>query len=550
MLASVLAQAQTAPIPRLVQKDGRYALFVDNAPFLVLSAEDLMLGVESSWGPRATVWRAMDFMHVNTVEIAVYWNDFEPEPGVYNYAGIDRLLAEARQHHVRLAPLWFGTYKNGSQHYTPDWMKRDPARYTHALNRSGEAVDSPSPLCAPMLQADKRAFAALMRHIKQVDPQRTVIMVQVENETGDWQSVRDFSPAAQRAFEARVPAEVLKAKPPLTPAPANWPAAYGPNADEYFNAWSIARFVGQVAAAGKAAYPLPMYANCAVRDPLHPGPANTYESGGPTDNVIDIWKAVAPSLDFEGPDDYQQSTDAYVRLLDLYHRPDNALFLPETGSPVADHLFFSALGLQAIGVSAASNSVQSYLLGAENATTDKWVGTRLTEGFVMPWAMNYRLIGPMQREIARLNFEGRLKAVAEEPGKVTQVLPFKSWDALVSFGTSHGRPPVGNPALNGRALVAQLDENTFLVTGYFCHVDFRPAAEADRASGHAVVGAGQNPSAMIDGRWLHRQFVRIQEGVYENGNFKLIRNWNGSEIDWGMDFKDLPVVLRVSLATY
>ncbi len=39
-----------------------------------------------------------------------------------------------------------------------------------------------------------------MRHIRDIDPQHTVIMVQVENETGSYQSPRDFSPAAQRLF--------------------------------------------------------------------------------------------------------------------------------------------------------------------------------------------------------------------------------------------------------------------------------------------------------------------------------------------------------------
>jgi hypothetical protein len=558
MLIAAPVQAQSYvkgdehPLPRLVQKDGRFALLVDNEPFLMLSAEDLMLGVESTWPPRATVWQAMDFMHVNTVEIAVYWNDFEPRPGEYNYEGIDRLLTEARQHHVRLVPLWFGTYKNGSQHYTPDWMKLEPDRYTHALNRNGEAVDSPSPFCSATLEADEHAFAALMRHLKEVDSQRTVIMVQVENETGDWGSVRDFSPAAQKFFDAPVPPEVLKAMPPKTNSPSpTWSAAYGPDADEYFNAWSVARYVGQVAAAGKAVYPLPMDANAAVRDPLHPGPANTYESGGPTDNVLNIWKAAAPAIDVLGPDDYDNDPAGYVKLLELYHRSDNPLFLPETSGPCADRFFFTALGLQAIGVSAASDSTQSYLLGPQDATVDTWVGTKFTDGFVTSWAMNYRLIGPMQREIARLNFEGKLQAVAEEQGKVSQTLPFKSWDAVVSYGTYHGSPPTGNPKPTGRALVAQLDENTFLVAGYSCHVDFRPSGtDEQRKSGQIVIGAGQNPSALIDGKWRHRQFVRIEEGVYENGVFRLIRNWNGGEIDWGVSFHELPMVMRISLATY
>ena len=37
----------------------------------------------------------------------------------------------------------------------------------------------------------------------------------------------------------------------------------------------------------------------------------------------------------------------------------------------------------------------------------------------MPTAQNYRLIGPMMRDVARLNFEGKLQAVAEEEGILT-----------------------------------------------------------------------------------------------------------------------------------
>ena len=85
-----------------------------------------------------------------------------------------------------------------------------------------------------------------MQHLKETDPQRTVIMIQVENETGTWETVRDFSPAAQKAFEAPVPAEVLKEMPPITTAKSpTWQEAYGNNADEYFNAWSVASYVGR-----------------------------------------------------------------------------------------------------------------------------------------------------------------------------------------------------------------------------------------------------------------------------------------------------------------
>ena len=50
-----------------------------------------------------------------------------------------------------------------------------------------------------LLKADKRAFVALMAHLKKIDgDKRTVLMVQVENESGTYGLVRDFAPAAGR----------------------------------------------------------------------------------------------------------------------------------------------------------------------------------------------------------------------------------------------------------------------------------------------------------------------------------------------------------------
>jgi len=535
------------PLPRLVAKDGRFALLVDDAPYLVLAAQVRNSSAWPSVFPR--LWPTLEYLHVNTVEVPVYWNQFEPHPGQFDYTLIDMLLSEARKHNVRLVPLWFATWKNGSQHYMPDWMKLDPTRYAHAIDRSGQAVDSPSPFATSSLEEDKAAFAAFMRHLKEADPQRTVIMVQVENEPGNWNSVRDFSPAAQKAFEAPVPSEVLSAMNAKTASSPNWQQAFGPDADEYFNAWSVARYVGQVAAAGKAVYPLPLYANAALRDPLHPGPAGlpgapgSYESGGPTDNVLGIWKAAAPAIDILAPDNYQTDPASYLKVFDLYHRADNPLFVPETGRPYNARFFFTALGLQAIGFSPSGGNTEGEFKPDEVS--------KAREEFLNPWAMNYRLIGPMQREIARLNFEGKLQAVAEEQGKVTETLKFGSWDALVSYGTSGRGPAMGNPSPLGRALVAQLNDNQFLVTGFFCRVDFRPAGtEQQRKSQHIVEGTGQTPSALIDGKWQHRQFIGVEEGTFENGTFKFQRIWNGDETDWGLKFGEDPVALRVTLATY
>ena len=538
------AQVTEHPVPRLVENDGRYALLVDGAPFLMLGAQS---NNSSDWpATLPKVWPAIEYLHANTLETPIYWEQFEPKPGQFDYSQVDSVIAQAREHHVHLVLLWFGTWKNGSQHYMPEWMKLEPARYFHVTNKNGELVDSPSPFATESLEADKRAFAAFMLHIKNADPERTVLMVQVENETGTWGTLRDYSAAANKLFDGPVPAEVLKAMGQTPAAPgASWEQVFGPEAEVNFHAWAVAKYVGQVAAAGKAVYPLPLYVNAALRDPLKPGAPGTYESGGPTDNVLSIWKAEAPAIDVLAPDIYMSNTAAYLKVIDLYHRPDNALFIPETSGAVHEARFlFSALGLQAIGYSpfgldyTRNRPAQPGDPDAQNA-------------FLEPTAQNYQLIGPMMRDIARLNFEGRLQAAAEVEGEPAQILHFGNWDALVSYGSGGRGPAKGNPEPIGRALVAQLKDNQFLVTGYACRVDFRPAGtEQQRKSGKIVAGVGQTPSAQIDGKWQHRQFLRVEEGVYENGAFKFLRILNGDQTDWGLNFGSEPEVLRVSVAVY
>lgn len=514
------AQVRERPLPRLVQKDGRYALMVDEAPFLMLGAQ---ANNSSAWPDMLPkVWPAIEYLHANTLEIPIYWEQFEPRPGQFDYTAIDTILTQARAHRVALVLLWFGTWKNGSQHYMPEWMKLDPARYFHVIDKNGRPADSPSPFATASLEADIRAFTAFMRHLKAADPQRTVLMVQVENEPGTWGALRDYSPGAQKRFEAAVPADILKAmNKQASPPSASWQEVFGPEADVCFHAWSVASYVGKVAAAGKAVYPLPLYANAALRDPLKPGAPGSYESGGPTDNVLPIWKVAAPALDILAPDIYMNESAQYLKVLELYHRDDNPLFVPETsGSASVAPFFFSALGLQTIGFS-------PFGLDYMRAPAPQTGASRPPEEFLVPTAQNYRLIAPMMRDIARLNFEGRLQAVAEEKGQVTRTLQFGPWNAIVSYGASRNNRAVGNPEPTGRVLVAQLKDNQFLVAGFFCRIDFSPADPDKR-----------------------RQFLRVEEGTYENGVFKRMRILNGDQTDWGLNLGSETLVLRVSVATY
>ena len=140
------AQGKEHPIPRLVENDGRYALFVDGAPFLMLGAQS---NNSSDWpATLPKVWPAIEYLHANTLETPIYWEQFEPKPGQFDYSRVDTVLAQAREHHVHLVLLWFGTWKNGSQHYMPEWMKLEPERYSHVIEQERRAA-STRPLRSP-----------------------------------------------------------------------------------------------------------------------------------------------------------------------------------------------------------------------------------------------------------------------------------------------------------------------------------------------------------------------------------------------------------------
>jgi hypothetical protein len=517
------AQPGQNPLPRLESKDGRHALIVDGKPFLMLGAQ---CHNSSAWPAMLPgVWRTVESLHANTLEVPIYWEQVEPQPGKYDFSSVEVLLQQARQHKVRLVLLWFATWKNGSNHYMPPWMKSDAQKYPNIVGRNGQSVDSPSPHTGAAMEADARAFAAVMGYLKRADPQHTVVMVQVQNEPGAWGSVRDYSPTAQKQFEGPVPAEllrpeVLKALNRPVGSRGTWLEVFGDDADEYFHAWSVARYSQHVAAAGKAVNPLPLYVNAALRDPLSNPRPSSYESGGPTDNVISIWKAAAPAVDLLAPDIYLSGSERVLKVLDLYGRPDNPLFVPEIGAgPENARYLYSVLARGGIGFApfGVDNSEQG---PAEDAASD----ARLA-----PLAREYAAAGSMVRELARWGFEGRLRAAVEREDHADQTIDLGAWQMAVAFGASRGRNVQANAAPVGRVLVAQLGESEFVVMGTLARITFRPVGGK----------AGKD--------W---QYLKVEEGRYENGAFALSRIRNGDETDWGGPrFGAAPAVLRITLVT-
>jgi beta-galactosidase GanA len=507
--------------PRLVHENGRHALLVDGEPFLMLCAQ---VNNSSGWpAVLPKVWPAIERLHANTVQVPIAWEQIEPTQGKFDFSFLDTLLTQAREHRVRLILLWFGTWKNNGPNYAPEWLKLDNDRYPRVITKNGDRLGSLSPHAAATLEADRKAFTQLMRHLKQADPQHTVIMVQVQNEPGTYGSARDYSPMAQRVFESAVPAAARGA----SGKSGNWSQVFGKDADEFFHAWYIASFIEQVAKAGKAEYQLPLYVNVALRDPFKPGAPGSYSSGGATDNVLDLYKKAAPSIDLIVPDIYMPEYPKYMKVLDLYQRPDNALFVGETGNATAyARYFFAVLGHQGIGFSPFGMDYTGYSnfpLGAR----------KVDEETLEPFAMNYRLVAPMQRLLASLSLRGKVHGVSEDPAEPhQQTIALGRWQATVSYGRplfGNWDPPKGNPQPSGGALIAELAPNEFLVTGFHSRVDFELA---DKSRGEKI------------------QFARVEEGTYENGEWQFTRVWNGDQTDWGLNFTSVPQVLRVRLATY
>ncbi|KAL3467375.1 glycoside hydrolase superfamily [Aspergillus heterothallicus] len=354
--------SEITAIPHLRKTQGGKELVVNGRAFLMLAGE-LQNSSLTSGEYMDTAWQNLVNTHYNTVLGCVTWEMIEPVEGQFSFEELDKVILGARKHGLRLVLLWFGSFKNGISTYVPAWVKTNPKRFPRAkLRKAGGVLETGDVLSifydeAP--KADATAFAQLLRHIKEVDEKHsTVIMVQVENETGLLGDSRDASTEAEKRFSQPVPKDLIsflgddwtnlhvdlqsnlshfKAQP--NPR-GSWTEVFGkgPRTDELFMAYHYAQYLNRVASAGKAEYPIPMYTNVWQNyvgedgDNDFPiiagggGLPGDYPSGGGTSNVLDIWQKFAPSLDLIAPDVY---LNEYTSSCAKYRHRNQPLFIPE-----------------------------------------------------------------------------------------------------------------------------------------------------------------------------------------------------------------------------
>jgi beta-galactosidase GanA len=545
----VPARASAQDLPKLLEGHGRATLMVDGLAYFLLGAQ---VDNSSGWPDRLdAVWPAVQALRLNTLEVPIYWEQMEPKKGAFDFSVVDRILGQAREHHVRLVLLWFGTWKNGKMHYVPGWVKSDPVTYPRMLSKTGVPIDVLSPNSPANLDADRTAFTALMHHLKETDPHHTVIMMQVENESGSLGLVRDFSPMAQKIFDAPVPNDLLRA---LNRQPGTWSQVFGDDADETFAAWSVSRYINAVAAAGKRELPLPMYVNNWLKSPrafpITTVPGDDYPSGGPTINMFPVWKAMAPAIDLLAPDIYVPNSERYRSVMREFHQPGNPLLIPESlgfepfpgATGYARYLYF-ALGDGAIGFAN---------FGLDRLNVDQPLNQEMTAV-----VNGFALLGGFSQKLAALKFAGRLQTAVEEDGISQKELAFApdgtplelegaksapaapataAWRVIVSFPPSYDPPaaPVstasGTTGLHeGRAVVASLGPNEFLVAGIDCRVQFALPVHSN----------GKQP-----------QMLKVEEGRYDGTTWVPTRLWNGDETDYGLNFGGKGSLLRVTMGSY
>jgi hypothetical protein len=493
-------------------------LIVDGKPFLALASE-LGNNGATSVEYMKPAWPKIVDAKVNTVLAGVSWDQLEPQEGKFDFTVLDGIIRDARSHNLRLVLLWFASWKNGQSSYLPGWVKKDFERFPRVQIVGGTwpvfggeagqprapftgSIELLSPLSDASRDADARAFAAMMRHVKAVDGQQhTVVMIQVENEVGIQGDTRDRSAVANKAYEGPVPKELMdylqQHKDTLIPelrkvweaagfkTSGTWEEVFGKGrpAEEIFMAWNFARYVGRVVDAGKAEYPIPMFTNCPQSGfGRAPAPVRGGQSGGPMPDAMDVWRAGAPRIDIFGVDVYGFD---FVMMCARFTQSGNPLWIPETvgGLEGAARVLYAFGRHDAIGFSPMNGGIDR----------------RLAPDYDL--IAGYDLISQLTPLVLEHQGKGTMSAVLLEPKDPPKKIQLGNYTLDVAFirprAERRGDPPPEPPTLAGAIFIAT-GPDEYYVAGFGVSVAFSPNTPGPPLAGLDTVEEG----VFVNGRWV------------------------------------------------
>ena len=466
----------------------------------------------------------MKTLGLNTVLMPVYWELLEPVEDEMDFTLVDGAIDVARRQGLKIVPLWFGAWKNSMSCYAPGWFKQSPKRFPRAMTAEGKQMEIASCFSDDVLQADLKAFSALMRHIKERDPQRkVVIMMQIENEIGMLESARDHSPLAEKAYHQE-----------------RWAERYGTDeySDEKFMALSYARYVEHLAKAAREIHDMPLYVNAAMNSRgRRPG---EYPSAGPLAHLIDFWHEGAPSIDLLAPDIYDTGFKSWCAQYAMPLRPQDGQRTgngtPGIGGNIKNRLFIpesrccensSVRALYAFG--------EHQALGFSPFAIDQ-ASPEDTESVTKAYSLLRQVSHVKQTENTwglLFDQEDRERIICDEGVMMTCrhffTLP---WDPRATDGSTWPE---------GGAILIRLGKYDYLLAGSGVVVDFKTPTEKQQEEkkqlgedGFAEAGGNKSPTLNRHFNGKRLGLLSVDEvSISDDGTMQYLRRHNGDQTHQG-----------------
>ena len=529
-------------IPALKKVGNSTCLIVDGKPFVMRSGE-LHNSTASSleYMRENRVMERMAAMNLNAVIATISWEQFEPTEGTYDYTIIDGLLQDARKNNLKLMILWFGTFKNPMMTYAPTWVKHNPKRFPRAVDEQGKEMENLTLYDDAITRADAKAYCALLQHLKEVDQQHTVVMLQVENEPGIRGTKRDFSAAAEKAWKADVPQQLIdylkKNKATLKPdlkkawesngskTKGSWEEVFGKSltaddgtnpilnlTEHLFTAYGFAKHLEYLCAEGKKVYALPTFVNASVFGIKSRG--RSLGNGCSIDEFFDIYRAFAPNLDILTPNSYMTQLDLICQ--EYSWNGTNPILIPES----------SVFGARALYVIGEWDAIAFSPFGIDSADTNEDpTAQKNTQLLVESYDVIKNMESLIQSKLGTDEMRGFLIYNGKDTASVVMgdykisITPRRGFDigALMApaagegtalNGAPNARQPQQQAPYQGGAIIIQTAKDEFYFAGYGFNADI----------------------TLRDGlKSTYTGFDSIYEGRFENGKFIPGRLLNGDE---------------------